>query len=92
MINGKIYPLPAKVTQELNIWIDKMLTFGNRAKGPMVRLVLVVTNVCINKHVYRFSAAKRSPNLAIPALANRNGCLNSRWRLVYVYGIGLGVL
>jgi hypothetical protein len=24
-INGKIYPLPAKITDELNIWIDKML-------------------------------------------------------------------
>jgi hypothetical protein len=24
-INGKIYPLPAKITQELDIWINKML-------------------------------------------------------------------
>jgi hypothetical protein len=27
-INGKIYPLPAKITDELNIWIDKMLERG----------------------------------------------------------------
>jgi hypothetical protein len=27
-INGKIYPLPAKITDELNVWIDKMLEQG----------------------------------------------------------------
>jgi hypothetical protein len=27
-INGKIYPLPAKITQKLDIWIDKMLERG----------------------------------------------------------------
>ena len=27
-INGKIYPLPAKITQELDAWIDKMLERG----------------------------------------------------------------